>query len=85
MAPDSSDKICRSRSGRSASAALPVTTLDASTGSVGQIAVPSSSATLNVDPRIQAVRPVEIKAMAGMATNSRMETGRSCARTERKG
>ncbi len=85
FAPDSRDSSCRSSSGRSRSAASPVTAAEARTGSVGQIAVPKSSATANGIPNAQIARPVEISAIAGITTTRRSARRRQCRRIAEKG
>ena len=85
LAPDSRDSNCRSCSGRSFSASSPVTALEARTGSVGQIAVPSSRAAASGSPTVHMARPVEISAIAGKATTSSRVSFFQCCRIAEKG
>ena len=85
LAPDSIESTWRVCSGTSCSAGRPVTTLEARTGSVGQVAAPSSRATPSADPSNQAARPADTRAIAGIASSSRITTGRSWRRTAANG
>ncbi len=79
LEPDSSDRICRPRAGRSRSASVPVTTLEASTGSVGLTAAPNNTAAAIGRPTSAHPSAAETAAMPGSATSSSNSTGRQRA------
>lgn len=81
FAPDSSDSSCRSRAGKSRSASSPVTTLEASTGSVGHRAAPSKAAAAMGIERNNQLSPVVTTAITGIATRRSRVTGRQQRRT----
>ena len=85
FAPDSSDRSWRSCSGRSSSASSPVTTLDARTGSVGQMAVPNSRASAKGMPSTHIASPVETSAIPGRTSTSSNASRRQCVLIAEKG